>query len=295
MFELKLNVDGFLRLIEDIGENQVAIKNLVNHVGGMDLVINKTINEYKDVIPNEDSQDVILILGNLIFHTFGSETYKEDWETYFPRLRALPVGFLVPLLSNWCPKKRSESLDDSILSYLLTRYYESDLTKVIYNELSEIFQLLEIYPKQFEVFKLSEHYKDELLLFNDLTFLVENKYNIQYESKEIKTVLCQVAIGNKLNSIEKLRTFCELVELFAPSNYFNRLYRDAFVMEIYESVYLHGGEWNQIELCVWQEEFIDIDFEQSYQELSGNITMLLEQESNHISEQLKINPNYRHD
>lgn len=296
MFELKINTGDFLRLIEDIGENQNAIKNIINQVGGIEFVVNKIVNEYKNISPTDDSLKDIYTLGDLVFGTLGSDTYKEDWNNWFINLKPLPVGYLIMLLSSWCPKRHCDELDDSVLSYLLNHYYNvNDLTKDIYLEILGSFEREDLEPKRFEQFKLNEHYKNELLNFSDLKFLVENKYKISCETNILKDILCQVVIGNKLDTSEKLVLFCKLVKLFAPSNYFDRKYRDAFVLEIYESILVNGEEWEQYECCIWEEEFFDINFDRTLQEIKDQIEYSTQRESNHISEQLKINPNYRHD
>lgn len=295
MYEIRLEKTTQLLEILELCESKALAKVLLGKLGGVELLVDKIVSEYKDISPMEDSLKDIYILGELIFSTVGSDTYVEDWNKWFEHLRPLPVGYLIMLLSNWCPKRHCDWLSDSTLSYLLSCYYESNLTKEIYDEISEFFEREELEPKQFEQFRLDEHYKDELLNFNDLKFLIENKYKISIKTEDLKDLLCQVIIGNKLDSSEKLQTFCELVRLFAPSNHFDRKYKDAFVMEIFESIQINGGYWDEAQYHIWKEEFYDINFEWSYYDLSNQIENSIQQESNHISEQLKINPNYRHD
>jgi hypothetical protein len=58
---------------------------------------------------------------------------------------------------------------------------------------------------------------------------------------------------------------------------------------------VNGEEWEQYECDIWEEEFSDINFDRTLQEIKDQIEYSTQRESNHISEQLKINPNYRHD
>jgi hypothetical protein len=280
----------FLELIESLDYNTGATKILVKNLGGIATILDTILPEIK-----EDELDDLYIIGNLIFSTMGADTYKEDWENYLPILKKLPPKLFSILLINWCPKRHKDDLDDSVLSYLLTHYYESDLTKTIYNELSEIFEANEIEPKQFEQFKLDEHYRNELLEFKDLNFLDENKYKITIETNEIKDILCQIITGNKLDTEDKLKSFVEFVDYFAPSNYFDKKYKDLFIISIFESIQVNGEEWEEEEYLIWKEHFYNVNFEWGSDELNEQIKYSVKQEADHISKMLKLNPNYRHD
>ncbi len=290
MFKIEFDKSTFLELIESLEGNSKAAKIIVDGLGGIDTVLDTILPEIK-----EDEPELIYIVGELIFSTLGADTYKEDWENYFPRLIKLPLKLLVILLINWCPKKHKDNLDDSILSYLLNMYYESDLTKAIYDELSGIFLANDIEPKKFEQLKFDEHFKDELLKFEDLKFLDENKYKITIETKVLQSYLCQIVVGNKLDTEDKLRAFVEFVDYFSPSNHFDKKYRDLFIITVFESIQINGEEWEEYEYDIWETHFYNVNFEWSSSDHSQIIEESIKQESDHISKMLKLSPNYRHD
>lgn len=291
MFKLELNKSTFIELIESINNNPEATKIVVNNLGGIDVILDTILPEMK-----ENELDEIYVIGQLIFSSvWGADTYKEDWEKYIPRLKKLPLKLLTVLLMNYCPKRHKDNLDDSVLSYLLNHYFESNLTKAIYDELSGIFPTDEFNPKKFEQFKLDEHFKDELLNFEDLKFLDENKYKITIETKDLQTYLCQIVVGNKLDTEDKLRAFVEFVDYFSPSNHFDKKYRDLFIITVFESIQINGEEWEEYEYDIWETQFYNVNFEWSSSDHSQMIKESIKQESDHISKMLKINPNYRHD
>lgn len=297
-FKIEFNWDEFFELLEKMFENKDISEIMVRKFGGIYNILNIVIPEFENIPVNTKSKNDIYLIGELIFSTLGSDTYKEDWDNYGYILRKLPIRYFFILISNWCPKRRCDNTGESVLLYLLNRYYEKDLDTEIYNILKPIYDEVEgegNYPEQFEVFQLREHYKDELITFVDLNFLNENRSRAVFETNEIKSLFCQVIIGNKLDSINKLKTFCELVDYFAPSNQFDRKYRDAFIMEIFESIQANGEEWEEEEYLVWKEEFYNIDFDWSCEDLTCQIKDSVKNESDHISKMLKINPNYRHD
>lgn len=295
MLASEFSENQFLDLLGSIQDRELGEK-FIKCFGGIHTAIPKVLEGYKDAEVNDDTKKDIYIIGDFLFSTIGLDTYKEDWDNYFPILKVLPVGFLVMLLSNWCPKRHCDKLDDSVLSYLLNCYYNtSDITKEIYDSISGFFEEEDLYPEKFKQFKLDEHYKDELLQFTDLDFLIDEKYKITLDTDLLKSICCQVVMNKKLDSEIKLEKFCELVKCFSPSNQFNRKYRDAFILEIYESMFAIGEEWEEWEDQIWREEFYDVNWEWACSQINESINDSVKEESNHISKMLKINPNYRHD
>ena len=108
MYEIKLEKTAQLLEIIELCESEALAKVLLGKLGGVELLVNKIVAEYKDVPPTEDSLKDIYILGELIFSTVGSDTYIEDWDKWFEYLRPLPVGYLIMLISNWCPKRHRD-------------------------------------------------------------------------------------------------------------------------------------------------------------------------------------------
>ena len=297
MYEIKLEKTAQLLEILELCESEALAKVLLGKLGGVELLVNKIVSEYKDVPPTEDSLKDIYILGELIFSTLGSDTYVEDWDKWFEHLRPLPAGYLIMLLSNWCPKRHRDELDDSTLSYLLSCYYNSDLTQQIYDEISEFFEKEDLEPTMFEQFKKKIHFRDELALFDDVSF-IENSYtNFSFETTEILEILKGIILARKLNDFNQIELFIRLVKWYAPSkSVFNTYNYKAFVLEVFETDDESGVEmFSSTTLQMIHEYFYDVNFMDTSDEIKQLYQITIEDEANHISYMQKKYPNYRHD
>ena len=297
MYEIKLEKTAQLLEILELCESEALAKVLLGKLGGVELLVDKIVSEYKDVPPTEDSLKDIYILGELIFSTLGSDTYVEDWDKWFEHLRPLPAGYLIMLLSNWCPKRHRDELDDSTLSYLLSCYYNSDLTQQIYDEISEFFEREELEPTMFEQFKKKIHFRDELALFDDVSF-IENSYtNFSFETTEILEILKGIILARKLNDFNQIELFIRLVKWYAPSkSVFNTYNYKAFVLEVFETDDESGVEmFSSTTLQMIHEYFYDVNFMDTSDEIKQLYQITIEDEANHISYMQKKYPNYRHD
>ena len=262
MYEIKLEKTAQLLEILELCESEALAKVLLGKLGGVELLVNKIVSEYKDIPPTEDSLKDIYILGELIFSTVGSDTYVEDWDKWFEYLRPLPVGYLIMLISNWCPKRHRDELDDSVLSYLLSCYYNSDLTQQIYDEISEFFEKEDLEPTMFEQFKKKIHFRDELALFDDVSF-IENYYtNFSFETTEILEILKGIILARKLNDFNQIELFIRLVKWYAPSkSVFDTHNYKAFVLEVFETDDESGVEmFSTNALQIIHEYFYDVNF-----------------------------------
>ena len=297
MYEIKLEKTAQLLEILELCESEVLAKVLLGKLGGVELLVDKIVSEYKDVPPTEDSLKDIYILGELIFSTLGSDTYVEDWDKWFEHLRPLPAGYLIMLLSNWCPKRHRDELDDSTLSYLLSCYYNSDLTQQIYDEISEFFEKEDLEPTMFEQFKKKIHFRDELALFDDVSF-IENSYtNFSFETTEILEILKGIILARKLNDFNQIELFIRLVKWYAPSkSVFDTHNYKAFVLEVFETDDESGVEmFSTNALQIIHEYFYDVNFMDTSDEIKQLYQITVENESNHISSMQEKYPNYRHD
>ena len=297
MYEIKLEKTAQLLEILELCESEALAKVLLGKLGGVELLVNKIVAEYKDVPPTEDSLKDIYILGELIFSTLGSDTYVEDWDKWFEHLRPLPAGYLIMLLSNWCPKRHRDELDDSTLSHLLSCYYNSDLTQQIYDEISEFFEKEDLEPTMFEQFKKKIHFRDELALFDDVSF-IENSYtNFSFETAEILEILKGIILARKLNDFNQIELFIRLVKWYAPSkSVFNTYNYKAFVLEVFETDDESGVEmFSSTTLQMIHEYFYDVNFMDTSDEIKQLYQITIEDEANHISYMQKKYPNYRHD
>ena len=297
MYEIKLEKTAQLLEILELCESEVLAKVLLGKLGGVELLVDKIVSEYKDVPPTEDSLKDIYILGELIFSTLGSDTYVEDWDKWFEHLRPLPAGYLIMLLSNWCPKRHRDELDDSTLSYLLSCYYNSDLTQQIYDEISEFFEKEDLEPTMFEQFKKKIHFRDELALFDDVSF-IENSYtNFSFETTEILEILKGIILARKLNDFNQIELFIRLVKWYAPSkSVFDTHNYKAFVLEVFETDDESGVEmFSTNALQIIHEYFYDVNFMDTSDEIKQLYQITVENESNHISSMQEKYPNYIHD
>ena len=297
MYEIKLENSSHLLEIFELCENEALAKMLLKKLGGVELLVDKIVAEYKDIPPTDDSLKDIYILGELIFSTIGSSTYVEDWDKWFEYLRPLPVGYLIMLISNWCPKRHCDNLDDSVLSYLLSCYYNSDLSQQIYDEISEFFEKEDLEPTMFEQFKKKIHFRDELALFDDVSFIEKSYTDFSFETTEILEILKGIILARKLNDFNQIELFICLVKWYAPSkSVFDTYKYRSFVLEVFETDDESGVEmFSTNTFQIIQEYFYDVNFMDTSYEIKQLYQITVENEANHISSMQEKYPNYRHD
>lgn len=271
------------------------MKQVLKLFGGRHKVIN-LLSIYFEANPEYTTNDQYGDLFKyILFDCSEAKTYREDWDNLWDTIKDLPLKFLVDALECYPPGKRNQNGADVALSYILwNKYRTSELTPEIYEQLKDLF---EDTPKDFETFKEKQHYIDELKLFNDPDFLYNNYTNISFETKEILNLLKEVVISRKLDTPEKISTFLNIVDWFAPKNSFDRKYQDAFILEIFESDDESGEDmWSESSIDLWKEKFYNVDFDFTNSDtINSCIKDSVQQESDHISKMLEINPNYRHD
>lgn len=244
------------------------------------------------------SSDELETVGQIIFDDDEYPTYKEVWSNWESIMVTLSDAILLQWLIDFKPGKRSEECLDVALNWLMYNkygvHYFDDLPEEIKKSLIILF--VDDLPEEIKKFNEKNHYIDELLLFQDFDFLDNNIINFGFEVNEIKEILCQIVKDGKINTIEKLKNLCSYIKAFKPKNSFDRKYGDAFVLEVFESVEsVEVGEWSDEFISVWKEVF-NIDFEWvNLDTVRDNINTSCAKESKYIDEQLKINPNYRHD
>lgn len=294
----KIKVVDFLDSLFEIGEiSSYALKESLNLFGGRSVVMQLIFNFFTAEPDNLENANYISIYQDILFGCSDNKSYEEDWDEVWWLVKDLPLKFIVDSLESYPPGKGGSSADKA-LSYLLSKKYNisfaSDLTKEIYEELSDLFY---DEPEAFKKFKKVQHFLDELLEFNDPRWLYETYSEFSFDKEVILELLKKVVETRKLDTPEKLNVFLGMVKYYAPENSFSRKYRDAFVLEIFEANDQSGIDtWSEESIAMWKDEFYNIDFEWSNSEvIKDQINDSHKQEANHISEQLKINPNYRHD
>lgn len=294
----KIKVVEFLDSLIKINDiSSYALKESLNLFGGRNVVVQLLFNFFTSEPDKLENENYKSIYQDILFGCSDSESYEDDWNEVWWLVKDLPLKFIVDSLESY-PPGRSGSSADKALSYLLSKKYNisfvSDLTKEIYEELSDLFY---DEPGAFGEFRETQHFLDELLEFNDPQWLYENYSNFSFDKEAILKLLKRVVETRKLDTPEKLGVFLSMVKYYAPENSFSRKYRDAFVLEIFEANDDSGIDtWSEESISMWKDEFYNIDFEWSNSEvIKDQINDSHKQEANHISEKLKINPNYRHD
>ena len=263
--------------------------------GGRESVIDILL-KYFDERPDElGDANILNSFDQILFRCSGNETYVQDWDLLWDKLENLPIGILIYLLESNPPGKRNQNCSDVALNYYMWKKHSSNtITKEIYLELKDAF---DGEPEEFKKFRKVQHFIDEVSEFTDPGWLFQNYSEFSFDKEEILGILKQPIINRKLDTLEKLSIFLRMVRFFAPQNSFDRKYKDAFVLELFEIDDQSGIEmWSEESIKLWKEEFYDIDFDWSNSEIiKDQIDSSCKTEANYISEQLKINPNYRHD
>lgn len=294
--EYSISVDDLIEKFKHVYDARGEIIYLFDIFGGRDNIIDIFIKWFMDKSNENDLEKYIDVFGEILFEHSGSSTYFEDWDNYWDKIKDLPLKILVDLLLIYKPGKHRESHEDVALNYLLSnKYNENEATLEIYEELKDYF--IDEQPKKFIEFREKQHFIDELKLFNDLNFIEDKYTKIYFGINEIKELLKEIVISRKLENFHQIKLFLILVNWYAPENRFDRKYKDAFVLEIFEVDDNSGiPMWSDEVIDLWKEEFYNIDFDWSNSEIiKDQINSSCKTEANYISERLKINPNYRHD
>lgn len=263
--------------------------------GGRESVIDILL-KYFDERPDElGDANILNSFDQILFRCSGNETYVQDWDLLWDKLENLPIGILIYLLESNPPGKRNQNCSDVALNYYMWKKHSSNtITKEIYLELKDAF---DGEPEEFKKFRKVQHFIDEVSEFTDPGWLFQNYSEFSFNKEEILGILKQPIINRKLDTLEKVEVYLRMVRFFAPQNSFDRKYRDAFVLELFEVEDDSGVEmWSEEVIELWKEEFYDVDFNYTNSEIiKDQIDSSCKTEANYISEQLKINPNYRHD
>ena len=288
-------------------ELSLPIKDIINLCYGQDnpnSMIKKLSLSYTDMVykiladVDSFSSEQLETVGQILFDDDEYPTYKEVWSNWESIMVTLSDAILLQWLIDFKPGKHSDECLDVALNWLMYNkygvHYFDDLSGDIQESLIVLFN--DDLPEEIKKFNEKIHFIDEMVLFQDFDFLDNNIIKFDFEVNEIKEILCQIVKDGKINTIEKLKNLCSYIKAFKPKNSFDRKYGDAFVLEVFESVEsIDVGEWSDEFISVWKEEF-NIDFEWvNLDTVRDNINTSCAKESKYIDEQLKINPNYRHD
>lgn len=263
--------------------------------GGRESVIDILLKYFGERPDELGDANILESFDQILFRCSGNETYVQDWDLLWDKLENLPIGILIHLLESNPPGKRNQNCSDVALNYYMWKKHSTNtITKEIYLELKDAF---DDEPEEFEKFRKVQHFIDEVSEFTDPGWLFQNYSGFSFDKEEILGILKQPIINRKLDTLEKVEVYLRMVRFFAPQNSFDRKYRDAFVLELFEVEDDSGVEmWSEEVIELWKEEFYDVDFNYTNSEIiKDQIDSSCKTEANYISEQLKINPNYRHD
>ena len=294
----KIKVTDFLdTLIEIENVSQYALGKSLKLFGGRNNVIQLLFNFFTTEPDKLEDDNYSTLYKSILFDCSLNQTYKDDWDEVWYLVKDLPLKFIVNTLEEYPPGKKSIQGEDRALSFLLNNYYNCNyLTKDIYNELKSLF---ECEPIDFKKFRKQEQFKIKILEFNDLEWLKENYSEFSFDRDEILNLLKQVIINNKLDNLMKFDLFIDVVKFFAPYNTINKRYRDAFILEVFESIEgieMLDEEWDKEKYKLLVENFPEIDFEiDNSKDIKDSIDIVCKEEADHITKQLQNNPNYRHD
>lgn len=224
------------------------------------------------------------------------ETNRDVWNEFWDDgLNKLSLNYLVESMMDYKPGRRSDDYADAALDYILDRYYNVSkidrLKEEQIEELYNIFDNLDDIPNDLVKYKNKKEFENKLLEFKDIDYIVNHYNEISYdEIKVIKELLCRVADSGNINK-DNMNIFCTIIDWYAPKNMFDRKYRDTFVLSIFES----NIDWTEDEYNIFDDYFYNINFDECAQMYQDIINQSYQDESDHISKQLKLNPNYRHD
>lgn len=286
--KFEISVEEFLKILQDCNDRR-PILELV----GRKNLIHKCIELFLE--NGTIAKDNYSIFNEILFDdVFDGETYKEIWLEFWQQgLNEFPLDYLVDALTSYKPGRRSDKSADVALNFLLYYYYKvelEDLDSDKLENLAKLFEEIAELPSDLIEYKSKLVFERCLLEFEDLEYLNNNYTNVSYDTKVIRELLCKVADSGKID-VDNISVFCQLVDWYAPQNVLGRRYRDVFVLSVFEA----NENWSEDEFDTFDEFFYNVDFDECAQMYQDNINQSYEDESRHISEQLKISPNYRHD
>lgn len=286
--KIEASVEELLNILQDCNDRRPILKLV-----GRKNLIHKCIELFLE--NGTIAKDWYSLFNEILFDdVFDGETYKEIWLEFWQQgLNEFPLDYLIDTLTSYKPGRRSDKCADVALNFLLYHYYNvelEDLDQDKLENLAKLFEEIAELPSDLIEYKSKLVFERCLLEFEDLEYLNNNYTNVSYDTKVIRELLCKVAASGKVND-DNMEIFCVLVDWYAPNNNLFRNYRAVFILTIFEA----NENWSEDEFDIFDEFFYNIDFDDSAQSHQDIINQSYEDESRHISEQLKINPNYRHD
>ena len=294
----EVEVNDFLSLLA--GMEDAPVEAVLKLFGGRIKIIGILIHYFIKNPENLNDRNTYDTFKQILFSVSGNETYEEDWDILWDKLKFLNIQIIVKLLEEHTPKRRHEKTEDAALRYLLEkRFFKTNIAMltehniIIYNEIKDLF---EVEPEALKLFRKKKFFVDKVLEFkeDDLKIIYDNYSEYKFETDEILEILKNSVESFKIDTTEKLSIFLNLVRFYAPINSFDRKYRDAFILEIYEA---HPDEgWNETMLALWQDEFYNVKFNTICSaEVKDQIQDRNSEEAKHIGDMNKKYPNYRHD
>lgn len=292
---------GYLDFLDKISNFTTEIDKAIALFGEKKKIIEEALNYLLENDIEENKREIYFeVIGILIFDNSDNRTYREDWEEYNYLLKKVPNDILIDWLYTYKPGKHREEASELALDWFLNNKFEGELTLENSKILLEIFEEYDEQdiPEKLETFKKKNHFVNELNLFQDLNFLEENYTKFSFDKKEILEILKYITLERKINNFDGMATFINLIKWYAPSkNPFGPDYRKEFILEILNTLPEDGIQsWSDEALEFIKDSFYDIDFENDDLEfIKMNNKLIIQNEADHISKMLKINPNYRHD
>ena len=286
---IEISVEDFLQKLKDSNDRRPLLELI-----GRKFFIGECIELFLE--NGTFAKENYSIFNEILFDdNFQGETELEMWDEFWlDGLNKFPLEYLVETMLEHKPGYRSRRRSDASLDYLLRRYYQvskvDSLNDNQIEELANLFDEFDEIPSDMKDYKNKKEFETKILEFEDLDYLNNNYTNISYETKEIQELLCKVADSGKINK-DNLNDFCIIIDWYAPKNMFDRKYRDTFVLSIFES----NIDWTEEEYNIFDDYFYNINFDECAQMYQDIINQSYQDESDHISRQLKLNPNYRHD
>ena len=286
---IEISVEDFLQKLKDSNDRRPLLELI-----GRKFFIGECIELFLE--NGTFAKENYSIFNEILFDdNFQGETELEMWDEFWlDGLNKFPLEYLVETMLKHPPCYRSSKRSDATLDYLLRRYYQvSEVDSLNDNQIEELANLFDEFdeiPSELNEYKNKKEFENKLLEFEDLDYLNNNYTNNSYETKEIQELLCKVADSGKINK-DNLNDFCIIIDWYAPKNMFDRKYRDTFVLSIFES----NIGWTEDEYNIFDDYFYNINFDECAQMYQDIINQSYQDESDHISRQLKLNPNYRHD
>ena len=289
IIKIEISVEEALNLLKKVDDK----KEFLTLFGGRRTFIKECINLFLE--NGTLAFDFRETFNEILFEeSDDNETYKDVWNEFWDDgLNKLPLNYLVESMMDYKPGRRSDDYADAALDYILDRYYNVSkidrLKEEQIEELYNIFDNLDDIPSEFKEYKNKKEFVQKVLEFKDQEYIRNNYAKMSGDAKEWTELFCKVVSNNVINA-DNLELFCCVVEYHSPRNQLSRPYQKLFILTIFEA-----GDWLEEEYKIFDEYFYNVDFEEGAVNYENMIEDSIHQEATHISEQLKINPNYRHD